>query len=161
MKNTLLATATATLLILTGACNRDNKSCGNVLSHDHDKTFTGVLPAADVAGIRYTLHLDYDDDHDNTSGDYKLVESYLVADPSAMGGYRDSVSYKSKGDFTVETGKGRRASVSYLRLVPDRKYSNAETLYLLVSSDTTLTLTNDRLEAFNSPGLNYALKLVK
>lgn len=159
MRNTLLAAIAATLLLPAGSCCRDNKSC--VKAGDRDETFTGVLPAADVAGIRYTLNLDYDDDHGNNKGEYDLVESYLIANATVVGGYRDSVSFKSKGDFRVETGKGKQSGIRYLRLVPDRKYRNAETLYLIVSSDTTLTLTNDRLESFNTPGLNYTLRLVK
>lgn len=159
MKKTIFAATAAFFLLSAVACSQSGAQSGKV--SDRDETYTGILPAADVDGIRYTLRLDYNDDHGNTDGDYDLVQSYLVADTAATTGFRDSVSFNSKGDFTVETGTGEQAGISYLKLVPDRKYADADTLYFLVSSDSTLTLTNAQLDAPVSSALNYTLTLVK
>lgn len=125
-----------------------------------DQMYTGVLPAADGPGIRYTLKVDYDDDKNNMAGDYDLIETYLAADSVAPNGVKDNVSYKSEGDFTVVDQNGKK----YLKLVKDAKDSHPQAssdLYFEVSSDSTLTMVNAQLEPAVSDSLNYTLKLVK
>lgn len=156
-----MAAIAALALIPLGACSGNQGKAQGAKVEDKEDVYTGVLPAADAEGIRYTLKLDYDDDDSNMSGDYKLVETYLVSDSTAKIQHRDSVSFKTEGDFYVESGTGNGVSVKYLKLVPDKKFSNGETLYFLIDSDSTLTLTNSELQVSQNPGLNYTLNLVK
>lgn len=156
-KSSLILTLAA--LGLT-ACNNTDKCCGNSCKDkmDEDQLFTGVLPAADSEGIRYQLKLDYD--HNFSKGDYDLVETYLVADSTAVTGVADKVSYKSEGDFTVVEQNGKK----YLKLLKDIKDSHANAasnLYFEVSSDSTLTMVNADLQPAADKNLNYTLKLVK
>lgn len=141
----------------TGDC-AECQGCGNSCDSDCDMMFTGVLPGADVAGIRYDLKLDFD--KAGNGGDYKLAESYLKCDAGAKS-CSDSVTYKSKGNFTVNEATGGK---KYLKLVRDDENSSkesAETLYFLCDTDSTLTLTNADLKAEATPGLNYTLTLKK
>ncbi|MDE6297378.1 MAG: copper resistance protein NlpE N-terminal domain-containing protein, partial [Muribaculaceae bacterium] len=119
------------------------------------------LPAADADGIRYTLKLDYDDDKDNKAGDYDLTEVVLTGDSTSATGFKDKATYLSEGDFTIVEKDGK----TYLKLVKDAKESNAAasaTLNFVVSSDSTITMVNDNLEAApDSTALNYTLKIVK
>lgn len=161
MRKTILMAGAALLMLTMGACSND-KNCGDKACGHHDdmdKVYTGVIPAADCDGVRYTLHLDYDD-HDN-DGDYKLVETYLQADTVSALGYKDLRTFASEGDFTVE----KQGEKTYLKLVKDVKDSSAgsiETpLYFLVDSDSTLTLTNQALEVPTTPGMNYTLKIAR
>ncbi len=141
-------------------CNGD-KSCGSGADGDKKELYTGVLPAADTDGVRYTLSLEYDDDKNYTDGDYDLIETYLKADTTATTGYTDGKSFKSEGDFTVEKKDGK----SYLKLVQDVKDSDAGSnvgpMYFLVESDSTLVMVNSDLQVSETPGLNYTLKLSK
>ncbi|MCM1369494.1 MAG: copper resistance protein NlpE N-terminal domain-containing protein [Candidatus Amulumruptor caecigallinarius] len=157
MKKTLMAAIAATALLPMISCGNNHTN----VPEKGDEIFTGVLPAADCEGIRYTLKLDYDDDHGNLDGDYDLLETYLVNDTTKKINHSDSVSYKTEGKFTVENGTGDKANVKYLKLVPDRNYTNGSTLYFIVDSDSQLTLTDAQLNTSNTPGLNYTLKLVK
>ncbi len=119
-----------------------------------DAVYTGVMPAADADGVRYTLLLDYD--NDDKDGDYTLVETYIQADTTATLGYKDLRSYVSEGDFTVEQKDGK----SYLKLVKDAKDSSkdaADNLFFLVDSDNSITMTNASLEVSETPGMNYTL----
>ena len=153
--------AAAVAMLGMAACNGghkcDDKACANGM--DEDKVYTGILPAADSdAGIRYTLKLDYDDDHGFKKGDYDLVETILATD--SIGTVKDGESFKSEGDFTVVEQNGKK----YLRLVKDLKDSHAkatDNLYFEVSSDSTLTMVNAQFEPAVSDSLNYTLKLVK
>ena len=137
-------------------CNKDcaDKAC----AVRDDLTYTGVLPAADCAGIRYTIKLDYDDN--KAKGDYDLVETYLEADSVAGSSKRVDVSFKSEGDFTVVNKDGKK----FLKLVKDAKDSNpqaVDALNLEVTSDSTLVVLNDVLESREPSELNYTLTLVK
>ena len=157
MKKTLLGIALAAAAMCAMTSCEGGRADHRRADGDRKDVYTGVLPAADCAGIRYTLKLDYDDDHNYTDGDYDLVETYLVADTLARLDYRDSVSYKSKGDFSVATDpRGGK----YLELVPDRRFRQADKRYFLVSSDSTLTLTTRDLTLPES-GLDYTLKIVR
>lgn len=160
MKKLFLGAAAVAALFAMSACS-GNKSCdGNACTKgmDDDMVYTGVLPAADADGVRYTLSLDYDDDHNGNDGDYHLVETYLKGDTTATAGFNDELSFKSKGDFTVE----QRDGMKYIRLVPKaKKSSKATSLYFMVDSDSTLTLVNDSLEASPNTAMNYTLRLVR
>ncbi len=158
MKKTVSLAAAAFAVLALASCG--NKSCDQKCEKVDDVAYTGVLPAADAAGIRYNLKLDYEDDKNNMEGDYDLVETYLVADSVATGGVKDGASYKSEGDFTVVEKNGKK----YLKLVKDAKDSNpnaSDNLYFEVSSDSTLTMVNAELEPAVSDSLNYTLKIVK
>lgn len=140
------------------SCSGDKGCAKGACGVDDDQLYTGVMPAADCEGIRYTLKLDYDDNF--TKGDYDLVETYLAADSTAVNGVRDNVSYKSEGDFTVINKDGKKI----LKLVKDVKDSNPKataTLNFEATSDSTLVMLNDSLQAPVSDVLNYTLKLVK
>lgn len=160
MKKTALLGGAALLALAMTACgNCGNKACGNDSKDGLDKVYTGVLPAADCDGVRYTLTLDYD--HNQKDGDYDLVETYLRSDSTAMAGYKDIATYRSEGDFTVE----KQGEKTYLKLVKDAKDSSTgsiETpLYFVVDSDSTLSMANAQLEVPETPGMNYTLKLGK
>ncbi|MBD5212749.1 MAG: copper resistance protein NlpE [Bacteroidales bacterium] len=161
MKKTfLMATAGLALISLAACSNKscDNGSCSNGKG-DRNEVFTGVLPAADCDGIRYTLHLDYDDN--GKDGDYKLVETYLRQDSTGMAGIKDIASFASEGDFVVSQDNGK----TIIKLVKDQKDSGAgsvETpIYFIANGDSTLTLTNDSLKVPDTPGLNYTLRRSK
>lgn len=170
MRKLIFGAAAMTLLALSacsngnGSCAAD-KNCGDCKKGDKEAVYTGVLPAADVDGIRYTLKLDYDDDNNYTDGDYDLVEVYFVGDSTSATGYKDSARFKSEGDFKVINGTGDNASKKYIKLVQDVKDSsagsNADVMYFLVQSDSTLVMVNSDLQESTTPGLNYTLKLVK
>lgn len=146
------------------ACNNGKGSCkndcdANCKNLDRDLIYTGILPAADTDGIRYQLKLDYDDDANYTKGDYDLIETYIAADTTAVGGMKDLASYKSEGDFTVISENGKK----YLKLIKDNKDSNpnaSSPLYFEVANDSILTLVNSDLQRAESD-LNYNLNLVK
>lgn len=165
----IFGAATMAMLMLAACSNNgaqggkcDGK-CGDCKKGD--QVYTGVLPAADAEGVRYTLKLDYDDDHNYTDGDYDLVEVYLANDSTSATGYSDTARFKSEGDFTVINGTGDNSSKKYLKLVQDAKDSapgsNAGPIYFLVASDSTLVMVNADLEESTTPGMNYTLKLVK
>ncbi len=156
MKKSILMAGAALLTLGLASCGSgscDKGACD--AKSDVDVVYTGVLPAADCDGVRYTLLLDYDDN--NQEGDYTLVETYIQADTVSAIGYKDLQSFVSEGDFTVE----KQGDKSYLKLVKDAKDSAAGSidtpLYLLVDSESTLTLTNQDLEVSNTPGMNYTL----
>ena len=163
MKKTLLLMVVA--LGLVGAAGCSDKHSGARPMSEPDAIFTGVLPAADADGVRYTLKLDYDDDRGNMAGDYDLVETYLVADSIQKSGARDANSFRSEGDFTVDEGSGTNAGKKFIKLVSDRRDSSAGSaegpLYFLVESDTTLVLVDQNLTPSSNPGLNYTLRKVK
>lgn len=147
------------LLSLTGltSCN-GNGSCGNggCVRDKADEVYSGVLPAADAAGIKYTLKLDYDDDKGNNAGDYDLIEAYLVGDSTATLNYTEKNVYKSEGDFTITEKNGNK----YIDLTPERKYSSATPMTFMITSDSTLVMTGPDKQLPDSTGLNYTLKKV-
>ncbi len=162
MKKLFYLGAVALTMLTMSACS--GKDCGDgkcsAADHDKDLTYTGILPAADGPGIRYTLKIDYDDDKKNMEGDYDLVETYLEADSTAVNGVKDNISYRSEGDFTVVEQSGKK----YLKLVKDNKDSNPNAtanLYFEVPTDSTLVMVNAELQPAVSSELNYTLTLVK
>lgn len=160
MKKSLYFAVAALLLLSLAACSGNN-NCRNANGVDNnDMVYTGLVPAADGPGIRYTLKLDYEDDKTNKAGDYDLVETYVEADSVMKNGYRDDISYRSEGDFNLMEKDGKK----YIKLVKDAKDSNpqaASNLYFRVDSDSTLTMVNDQLEPAVGDSLNYTLRLVK
>lgn len=165
MKKTVLGMAALAALSLA-SCGGNNSKCNGAAGCDSKcdekvEIFSGVLPAADAEGVRYTLKLEYDDDHNFTDGDYDLDETYLVADSTATDGMRADKSFKSEGDFSVTDKDGKKV----YKLVPDVKDSNPEAtltpMYFVLDNDSTLTLVNDKLERAANPDMNYSLKLAK
>lgn len=168
MKKTFYITAACATLLMAGACSGNNKSAGidkSAKAGDRTEVYTGVIPAADASGIRYTLKLDFDDDHNYTKGDYDLLETYFAGDSISPTGLKDLKSFTSEGDFTVEKGQGANSGKTYLKLVQDAKDSsagsNAGPLYFLVESDSTIVMVNSDLQPSETPGLNYTLKIAK
>lgn len=158
----LVYMATAALAIMSmAACSKTNN--GGTMPQKtagQDEVYTGVLPAADCDGIRYTLRLDYDDDKADMDGDYKMVETYLGSDTVSASGIKDLASYRSEGDFTVIDKDGKK----YLKLTKDARDSSADAtspLYFMVESDSTIVMVNAELEPSVTGALNYTLKRVK
>lgn len=149
--------ALATLGFASCDSNKTAKTAddaANAPKEDVVDVYSGVLPAADCDGVRYTLTLEYDTD--DNDGDYKLVEAYLQADSTAVGGFKDLKSYASEGDFTVTKKDGK----TYLKLVKDAKDSQAEAadnLYFVVDSENAITMTNSDYEVSANPDMNYTL----
>ena len=159
MKKTILMGAAALAMISMAACSGNKTTCDSATCDkcDIEAVYTGVLPAADAEGVRYTLKLDYDDN--GAKGDYDLVETYLLADSGSATGYKDGQTFTSEGDFTVTKQDGK----TVLKLVKDQKDSAAGSIdtpiYFIVDSDSTITMTNQQLEVSTTPGMNYTLKL--
>lgn len=165
MKKIVLMAGVALAALGISSCDSktcDSKTCtgdGSAVTATEknvDAVYTGVLPAADLDGVRYTLLLDYD--KKDKDGDYTLIETYIKADTAATLGYVDVNSFVSEGDFTME----QKDSKSYLKLVKDAKDSSkgsADTpLYFVIDNDSTITLANENLEVSTTPGMNYTLK---
>ena len=160
MKKMILGAASLAMVMMA-ACSGSPKT--ELPGNTKDEVYTGVLPAADADGVRYTLKLDYDSD--KPGGDYDLVEVYLVGDSTSATGYKDGARFKSKGDFTVMDGTGANSAKKYLKLTQDAKDSSKGSaggpMYFLVDSDSTLVMVNAELEQSAMPGMNYTLKLVR
>lgn len=162
MKKTIYAFAAAAALLSLGACSNSQKSCDKSDCKAQDQTFAGILPAADAAGVRYTLRLDYSNDStDCCKGDYKLEQTYLEVDTTAADGYKNKDTFKSEGDFTVSSQDGKK----YIKLVKEAKDSTvtvAESpMFFLCDTDSTITMVNDQLQPSENSALNYTLKLQK
>ncbi|MDE7402978.1 MAG: copper resistance protein NlpE [Muribaculaceae bacterium] len=161
MKKTFMVAALAALAV-TGlaSCNCNKNSCKNEKKGDRIEIYTGVLPAADADGVRYTLKLDFDDDQNYTDGDYDLNETFLVSDSTAVMGTRDTKSFLSEGDFIVENKDGKK----YLKLVRDNKDSQVGSaegpIYLLAENDSTLVMVNADLQLPENVA-QYTLKRTK
>lgn len=160
MKKIILMAGVA--LATLGLASCDNKTATNsdasavtAQERNVDAVYTGVMPAADCDGVRYTLLLDYD--KEDRDGDYTLVETYIQADTTTVLGYKDLKSYVSEGDFTIE----QKDAKNYIKLVKDAKDSSQgsvdTTLYFLIDSDNAITMTNADLEVSTTPGMNYTL----
>ena len=151
MKRSIFSLAAVAALVLAmGACSgTQTPSTAITQDRSSDKVYTGVLPAADVDGIRYTVLLDFDDD--NTGGDYEMVETYFVNDST---GVNDVASFATEGDFTVGTGaQGQK----YLKFSGD----GVGEMYFLAETDSTITLVDASLTPTTTPGMNYTLKAAK
>jgi len=143
-----IAAALALVAACSGKkCDRvvcDNgQSCKEVVDNDDRRvTYVGVLPAADAAGIEYTLVLEYDGD--DSDGDYVLTER-----PLGKGGN----TLVTKGDFTYHKASHGSAGKPFLKLDPD---GPGAARYFIVDSDNSITLTDASLRPAAS-GLNYTL----
>ena len=157
MKKTFFVSAAAVALLSLAACSGNKSASDQTVAEETSKnvTYDGILPAADCDGIRYTLNLDYAGDND---GSYKLDQIYLIVDKTVPSGYKDKASFKSEGNFAVESKDAKK----YIKLTEAAKPdATPEVMYFLVDSDSTLTMVNADLEVSTSPGLNYTLKLEK
>lgn len=125
-----------------------------------ERLYTGLLPAADTDGIRYTLHLEYDEDHNFKGGEYHLIQTYLVEDTTQNMHTRDIHSSNAEGTFEQISGSGDDYALKYIKLTPDRN-SNGDRLYFLIESDSTLVLVDEQLKPSQNPQLNYTLRRVK
>lgn len=157
MKKTIFLSATAVALLSLAACS-GNKTASEQTSTDETSknvTYTGILPAADTDGVRYALNLDYTNDNE---GSYKLDQTYLVADSTAAGGYKDKDSFKTEGNFAIESKDAKK----YIKLTETAKAdTTANVMYFLVDSDSTMTMVNADLQVSVNPDMNYTLKLEK
>lgn len=110
------------------------------------ETYAGTMPGADVEGIRYTLTLNYTGQRGSEPGDFTLTEVYI----SDLNPATDTI----EGQFEQLS----EANVSYLRLIskPAFEGNPIDTLYMVVTSDSTLMLTGADLQPAAS-GLDYTL----
>lgn len=164
MRKTIMLVAAGFAMLGMTACsgnkNCNGSSCDNAgTKGDKTEVFTGILPAADADGMRYTLTLEFD--NDDNDGDYRLVETVVAADSTAVGGYKDVKSFASEGDFYIKQKDGK----TYYELKKDQKDSQPGALdtpaYFLVDSDSTLTMVNAQLELAADSAMNYTLKMTK
>jgi len=161
MKKTILGIALIPLALT--ACGKPAGTTSAGIGGEKDELYAGILPAADAAGILYTLRLDYDDDHNYTDGDYLLTETALVKDSVNPLGLKDGVTSLTEGDFRIESRTVNGTTSHYLRLMPDMKESlgaaSASTLCFLINPDRTLTMVNADLTKAANGTLNYTLTL--
>lgn len=151
MKRKLFYFTAAAAMLAFGACTQ-KQAPASATTTDRggaDKVYSGVLPAADADGVRYTVLLDFDDD--GNGGDYDMVETYFMTDST---GVSDIASFATEGDFTVGTSdKGQK----YLKFGND----GAGQMYFVVDTDSTITMTDASLTPTATPGMNYTLKAAK
>lgn len=148
MKNNLIYVAAMAAVAALGACTGKQAALPADADGDGtDKVYTGVLPSADAAGVRYTVLLDYDDD--GNGGDYDMVQTYFTTD--SVGNIVDIASFAEDGDFTVGTENGGK---KYLKFTGD----GASEVFFLVDTDSTIVMTDASLVPSTTPGLNYTLK---
>lgn len=148
--------AAAVAMMSMAACsnnNQKNEAVEEAAAEVSEQVYSGVLPAADAEGIQYILKLVYGEDGAN--GEYQLEETYLVTDSVST---KDAVGVDSKGTFTVENNNDNK----YIKLVQDTtEAANAQPMFFLVASDSTITLVNAELQPAENTELNYTLTLVK
>lgn len=131
-----------------GSCDAKGDSCNSKKECD-EKVYTGIVPAADCDGIRYTLMLDYSDNGEK--GDYALVQNYFSADSVSFSGIKDVNNFKACGDFTVEKKDGN----TYVKLG-----GQDNLIFLVGADDASLTQVNEAYEA-PAKAEDYTLTLVK
>lgn len=104
--------------------------------------YTGLVPSADGAGIRYRLAVA----NDSTNG-YSLEEAYMKSDKEVD----TLLNYRGKLDrFTNKEGK------HYYQLNTE---TEKHAYNFLVVNDSTLKLVSSELEESANKDLNYDLKL--
>lgn len=128
---------------------------GDDSHEDRSVIYSGILPAADAAGIEYSLRLKYEADINYLGGSYNLTETTLYSDSAST----SSDIFRTKGDFTVERATTRTKGRKYLKLMPDAKRGHDELpLYFIIDSDTAITMTGPDLRGAETSDLNYTLK---
>lgn len=148
----LLAIAAAATLLATASCAKQ-AATDSTPSDKEDVTYTGVLPAADADGIRYTVTFDYDSDNEN-AGEYDMTQVTIVTD-SVAGSQIDANKAETKGRFSIEQATGKK----YYKLTPDATETAA--YFFVIDSDSTITMVNAELEQSVNPELNYTLTVAK
>ena len=119
-----------------------DKNLGKVV----ERTYSGVIPAADGPGIRYDLTL-WNQEKSGT-GAYALSTTYLEADNG-----KDKTS-DSTGKWYTLRGDATDKNATVFQLVPSNK--NDDKMNFLVQGRDSLTMLNASLERANSK-LNYTL----
>lgn len=127
----------------------DSAAADSSLGDWQERTYEGVLPAADTSGIRYTLTVrnrEYSGD-----GTFVLAMTYLEAE----NGKDETVTYTGRR-FTQRGSADDKDAVVWQLVADDGTVFN----FLLSKEGTSLTLLNDKFEKPQS-GLNYTLRLVQ
>lgn len=158
MKKTLFAAAALSILALA-SCSQSaaDRTATTAVNTDNDvvEAYTGMIPAADVDGVRYTVVLDYDDDSNGKEGEFEMIQTYVEGDTTVASGVSDKASFFSKGDFTRP---GDNAAADYIKLQSSTASGPGEVTYFLVTSDSTIVLVGPTLQPAADTGLNYTLK---
>lgn len=153
MKKSFIMLASAAIALMAASC-ADNKAkcddtlCVSAAEKAEDVVYTGMLPAADAAGVQYILKLDYSDSEDAVKGEYDLYEVYIAA--GTEGSLKNAVDVTTDGVFVGFEKDGK----NYIKL------EGVNQMYFAVDTDSTVTMVNADLEAATT-GLNYTLNLVK
>ena len=148
--------ASAAVAMMAASCAGNKAKCDDAqCAAAEEKTteeviYTGLLPAADAAGIQYILKLDYSESKDSVKGEYDLYEVYLVSDSAVEGALKNVVDVTTEGEFAGFEKDGKQ----YLKL------EGSTPVFFVVDSDSTVTLVNSDLEP-GAAGLNYTLNIVK
>ena len=127
----------------------DSSAADSSLGDWQERTYEGVLPAADTPGIRYTLTVrnrEYSGD-----GIFVLAMTYLEAE----NGKDETVAYTGRR-FTQRGSADDKDAVVWQLVADDGTVFN----FLVSKEGTSLTLLNDKFEKPQS-GLNYTLRLVQ
>ena len=149
MKKVILFAVACALLT---ACGK-GKTAGNAEGVDSldsvaadSAVYTGVLPAADVFGIRYRLALA----QDSTNG-FNLTQEYLKSENEV------DTTFTYTGTAEIKKSGGEPGKTYYELNIGAKE----DTYNFLVLNDSTLRMVNAELEEAVAGGLNYDLKLQK
>lgn len=149
MKKVILFAAACAMLTACG----NGKTAGNAEGVDSldsvavdSAVYTGVLPAADVFGIRYRLALA----QDSTNG-FNLTQEYLKSENEV------DTTFTYTGTAEIKKSEGEPAKTYYVLNTGAKE----DTYNFLVLNDSTLRMVNAELEETVAGGLNYDLKLQK
>ena len=110
--------------------------------------YEGILPAADAAGIRYTLTISAP--QNSGDGTFVLQQAYLGT------GEKDTI-FTTTGRRYTHRGDANDINATVWQLKSD---NGNEIFNFLYENDSTLTLLNENFEKSDSE-LNYSLRLVK
>ncbi len=163
MKKTVLMGLAVMATLGVTSCN-DSNSTTKESKEGTDKMelYTGILPSADAQGTVYTLKLDYDNDNNNTEGDFAMTENTLVTDSLSVTGFKQMATSFSEGDFKKESKELNGAKVEYIRLIPDAKDAlgtvSSSSSYFVINSDGSLTMVDANLQMPENPE-NYTLSV--
>lgn len=160
MKKTLFFTTAAFAAISIASCSGPKKTDSEQgETRSELEVYSGILPAADTDGIKYTLRLNFSPDSDFKSGSYDLEESYLMVDTLSTDGFKCTGTDISNGTFSVFAGEGSDSGRHYLKLDNSSDTVAAPPVFFLIENDSTLTMVNQQLEPSVNPDLNYSLIL--